>query len=81
MLYGVAEDEHVQPVQPPTCNAFNYDERCDYGPHSAFVPCHYLPMDFLECEELIDHHENATSFDLAGVGCLRFGGQTGNGMS
>lgn len=51
----------------------------NYGPHSPYVPCDHLPMDFIECDELIDHQGNETSYHQSGgLGCLQFqGGQRG----
>lgn len=53
------------------------------GPsNSAFYPlgpnvmCSFLPRDFLECKEPIDHRENATAKREKGYGCLKFGGST-----
>ena len=65
--------------QVTNCSDFQFCPHYDYGPHSAYVPCNLLPYDFLECEELIDHKENVTAFELAGIGCLRFGGQHSKG--
>jgi len=47
----------------------------DYGPHSPSIPCIYLPLDFLECEEPYDHKGNETARRLMGYGCSKFGGQ------
>ncbi|XP_020807107.1 TM2 domain-containing protein CG11103 [Drosophila serrata] len=50
--------------------------------NSAFHPlgpnvlCSFLPRDFLECKEPIDHRENATAKREKGYGCLKFGGST-----
>nr|XP_027204766.1 TM2 domain-containing protein CG11103-like [Dermatophagoides pteronyssinus] len=51
----------------------------NYGPQSPYIPCDHLPMDFIECDELIDHQNNETSFKQSGnIGCLEFqGGQHG----
>ncbi|SPP89323.1 blast:TM2 domain-containing protein CG11103 [Drosophila guanche] len=49
---------------------------------SAFYPlgpnvlCWFLPRDFLECKDAIDHRDNATANIEKGYGCLRFGGST-----
>ncbi|BFG01695.1 TM2 domain-containing protein3-like [Drosophila madeirensis] len=50
------------------------------GSNSAFHPlgpnvlCSFLPRDFLECKDPIDHRDNATAKMEKGYGCLRFGG-------
>lgn len=60
---------------------FEFCPHKDYGAHSAYVPCQNLPLDFLDCDEVIDHRENATAHaEAGGVGCLRMGGQGYNGM-
>ncbi|KAH8408952.1 hypothetical protein KR009_004254 [Drosophila setifemur] len=47
---------------------------------SAFYPlgpnvmCSFLPRDFLECKEPVDHRENVTAKTEKDHGCLRFGG-------
>jgi len=47
----------------------------NYGPHSPYVPCIHLPVEFLECEELYDHKGNETAREEMGFGCSKFGGQ------
>ncbi|XP_054259070.1 TM2 domain-containing protein CG11103 isoform X2 [Macrosteles quadrilineatus] len=44
-----------------------------YHPLGPLVKCSYLPMEFLDCEELVDHKENVTSQAELGYGCLKFG--------
>ena len=61
------------------CSHNQFCENFDYGPQSAYVPCEYLPYDFFECDDLIDHQGNETSFELSGIGCLKFGGQHSKG--
>lgn len=39
-----------------------------------FFRCNFLPMEFLECENLKDHEGNQTAKDELGYGCLKFGG-------
>ncbi|SPP78099.1 TM2 domain-containing protein CG11103-like [Drosophila guanche] len=52
------------------------------GSNSAFHPlgpnvlCSFLPRDFLECKDPIDHRDNATAKMEKGYGCLRFGGSS-----
>jgi len=41
---------------------------------SPLVPCSFLPRQFLQCEEPVDHGGNETSYNKT-HGCLRFGGQ------
>jgi len=69
--------------QDDTSNG-SIDEECvrhsfcpdhDYGPHSPYVPCENLPLDYLECEEPFDHKGNETARKEMGFGCSKFGGQ------
>ncbi|CAO1427501.1 unnamed protein product [Diamesa hyperborea] len=46
----------------------------EYNPLGALVRCSFLPMEFLECENLKDHEGNQTARDELGYGCLKFGG-------
>ena len=62
------------------CGDLVFCKEFNYGPHSPYVPCSYLPLDFLECDELQDHQGNISSLKLAGHGCLNFGGQNHNGI-
>ncbi len=64
------------------CNDNNFCPGQDYGAHSAYVPCSYLPLDFIDCDDLIDHQGNVTSLEQSGnLGCLKFGGQNSKGNS
>lgn len=45
-----------------------------YNPLSPLVNCTFLPAEFLDCKEPIDHKGNKTARDLLGHGCLKFGG-------
>ncbi|KAM9368549.1 TM2 domain-containing protein 2 [Phaethornis superciliosus] len=44
-------------------------------PRSPLVLCTYLPEEFVECEEPVDHGGNATAQQELGHGCVKFGGQ------
>lgn len=45
-----------------------------YNPQSPLVKCSYIPIDFLDCKDPIDHKGNKTARDEIGHGCLKFGG-------
>lgn len=45
-----------------------------YNPQSPLVKCSFLPIDFLDCKDPIDHKGNKTARDEVGHGCLKFGG-------
>lgn len=38
-------------------------------------PCNFLPREFLQCNEPVDHRGNETARDEAHHGCLKYGGQ------
>ncbi|NXY76846.1 TM2D2 protein, partial [Glareola pratincola] len=44
-------------------------------PQAPLVLCTYLPEEFVECEEPVDHGGNATAQQELGHGCVKFGGQ------
>lgn len=45
-----------------------------FNPLSPLVKCSFLPMEFLDCKEPVDHKGNKTARDEMGFGCLKFGG-------
>ncbi|MGH0153580.1 UNVERIFIED_CONTAM: hypothetical protein FKN15_044803 [Acipenser sinensis] len=44
-------------------------------PYSSWVLCSYLPDEFIECDEPVDHAGNVTARNELGHGCVKFGGQ------
>ncbi|CAG2164199.1 unnamed protein product [Oppiella nova] len=60
-------------TQECSSEVFCADE--DYGPHSPYIPCSHLPLEFLECEEPYDWRGNETARLEAGHGCSKFGVQ------
>lgn len=42
-----------------------------FNPLGPLVRCDYLPMDFLECDPLVDHKGNDTAQKRDGHGCLK----------
>ncbi|XP_057333022.1 TM2 domain-containing protein CG11103 [Microplitis mediator] len=51
----------------------SYDQ-LEYYPKGPLVKCHFLPIEFIECEEPFDHKGNKTAKIEAGFGCVKFGG-------
>ena len=39
------------------------------------VPCYFLPRQFLQCNEPVDHRDNETAKNDLGHGCKKYGGQ------
>lgn len=70
--------EEVIPLREE-CPCFHQDSsptyNCPAHPLSALPPCQFLPQDFLQCNDPVDHKGNASSQELLGYGCLKFGGQ------
>lgn len=46
----------------------------DYDPRSPLVRCEFVPVEFLDCHQPIDHKGNKSARDEMGFGCLKFGG-------
>lgn len=61
------------------CPCFHRDSNltndCESHPLSALPPCSFLPTQFIQCNEPIDHQGNKTLQEETGYGCLNFGGQ------
>lgn len=45
-----------------------------FNPLSPLVKCSFLPIEFLDCKDPIDHKGNRSARDEMGHGCLKFGG-------
>lgn len=46
----------------------------DWNPLSPLVKCEFVPIEFLDCKDPVDHKGNKTARDELGHGCLKFGG-------
>ncbi|NXS26103.1 TM2D2 protein, partial [Pomatostomus ruficeps] len=62
------EPRELPPGPPAAAWAYN-------DPRAPLVLCTYLPDEFVECEEPVDHGGNATAQQELGHGCVKFGGQ------
>ncbi|KAM6341718.1 TM2 domain-containing protein 2 [Podargus strigoides] len=62
--------EAETPGPGPPAAAWAYTD-----PRAPLVLCAYLPEEFVECEEPVDHGGNATAQQELGHGCVKFGGQ------
>ncbi|KAL3243464.1 hypothetical protein MRX96_020528 [Rhipicephalus microplus] len=47
---------------------------CEYKPHGPLVLCKNLPLDFLQCSDILDLQGNETAREELGYGCTKFGG-------
>ncbi|XP_023029549.2 TM2 domain-containing protein 2 amaretto [Leptinotarsa decemlineata] len=45
-----------------------------FDPLGPLVKCDFLPIEFIECQEPVDHKGNKTARDELNHGCLKFGG-------
>lgn len=50
------------------------DSAQEYNPLGPLVKCSFLPLEFLDCADPIDHKGNKTARDELGHGCIKFGG-------
>ncbi|NXB91498.1 TM2D2 protein, partial [Menura novaehollandiae] len=64
------DTEPREPPPGPPAAAWAYSD-----PRAPLVLCTYLPDEFVECEEPVDHGGNATAQQELGHGCVKFGGQ------
>ncbi|KAG8233393.1 hypothetical protein J437_LFUL013173 [Ladona fulva] len=55
-------------------NKTQADDSQAYLPHGPLVQCSFLPLEFLDCDEPIDHKGNKTAKEDSGLGCVKFGG-------
>lgn len=46
----------------------------EYRPEGPLVMCKFLPKEFIECENPVDHKGNKTAKEETGFGCVKFGG-------
>ncbi|NXO01499.1 TM2D2 protein, partial [Rhinopomastus cyanomelas] len=73
LLHGAARngtDPEPSSEPSPAPSAWAYSD-----PQGPLVLCTYLPDEFVECEEPVDHGGNATAQQELGHGCVKFGGQ------
>lgn len=54
------------------CDLKNSTEK--FNPLGPLVKCSYLPWEFIDCDEPIDHKGNKTAMEELGYGCVKFGG-------
>ncbi|KAK9880183.1 hypothetical protein WA026_010056 [Henosepilachna vigintioctopunctata] len=55
-------------------NAENYSNKTDFNPLGPLVKCSFLPNEFIECQEPVDHKGNESARLELGYGCVKFGG-------
>ncbi|XP_030365842.1 TM2 domain-containing protein 2 [Strigops habroptila] len=72
LLHGASRGlpHNATEPDPPPPPAWVYSD-----PQAPLVLCTYLPEEFVECEEPVDHGGNATAQQELGHGCVKFGGQ------
>lgn len=65
------QQQTVQPTSSTTSSNSDFNP----DPLSPLVACSFLSLEFVKCEEPIDHKGNQTAKDeMGGRGCLKFGG-------
>lgn len=45
-----------------------------FNPLGPLVNCSFLPLEFIDCEDPVDHKGNKTAREELGYGCVKFGG-------
>ncbi|XP_054728299.1 TM2 domain-containing protein CG11103 [Anastrepha obliqua] len=68
--------QSVVPITPSSSLSGSVAPASDFNPLGPMVMCSFLPRDFLECKDPIDHDNNRTAKAVKGYGCLHFGGST-----
>jgi len=58
-----------------TCNATKISRTSQEIAWDPLPPCSFLPPEFLQCNDPVDHKGNKTAFEEKGYGCLKYGGQ------
>jgi len=72
----------VDPPSTTNCNISDASDCCldddvlETFPLNPIVPCNFVPFEFIECDEPVDHKKNDTARDVMGHGCSRWGGET-----
>lgn len=51
-----------------------HEKNVTYHPLGPLVKCFFLPEEFIECDEPVDHKGNKTAKEESGHGCVKFGG-------
>ncbi|XP_062534218.1 TM2 domain-containing protein CG11103 [Armigeres subalbatus] len=46
----------------------------EFHPLGPLVKCSFLPLEFMDCDEPLDHKGNRTAREELGHGCVKFGG-------
>lgn len=61
-------------IAPSTLSESDPYSKEPYRPLGPLVKCSFLPLEFLDCDEPIDHKGNTSARDAIGHGCVKFGG-------
>lgn len=64
----------VLPTSFSESDPYSNKENLKYDPLGPYVKCSFLPLEFLDCDEPIDHKGNSTAKKVIGHGCVKFGG-------
>ncbi|KAI4495396.1 hypothetical protein M0802_008786 [Mischocyttarus mexicanus] len=57
-----------------TTNRTAAEPQQEYKPEGPLILCKFLPKEFIECEDPVDHKGNKTAKEETGFGCVKFGG-------
>jgi hypothetical protein len=79
-LKGGSDQWQKPQINIDDCPCFHSDsdggDDCKFAhnPESPLLPCSFLPKEFIECDEPVDHQGNFTALLTLEYGCLKFGG-------
>ncbi|MEE6479253.1 hypothetical protein FKM82_012190 [Ascaphus truei] len=73
MTRGICSLNHTGPATSSQPNSSSGPEVRD--PRGPLVLCAFMPEEFVECDEPVDHMGNLTAHQELGHGCKKFGGQ------
>ncbi|KAM4747878.1 TM2 domain-containing protein 2 [Rhinophrynus dorsalis] len=69
----ISSQNQTSPVTFPETNSSSVPEPRD--PRGPLVLCSFLPEEFIECDDPVDHVGNGTAQQELRYGCKKFGGQ------
>ncbi|ODM90667.1 TM2 domain-containing protein 2 [Orchesella cincta] len=78
VLIGPSINNSSMQSTPVSSSGASTHSRIDieiFDPTGPKVRCDYLPLDFLECDPLMDHMGNSSAKEVEGHGCVKWGGE------
>ncbi|KXJ71693.1 TM2 domain-containing protein CG11103 [Aedes albopictus] len=69
----ITKDNKDSPASSSSSSSVNQQPH-EFNPLGPLVKCSFLPLEFMDCDEPLDHKGNRTARDELGHGCVKFGG-------